>query len=430
MKSIVVKINRLGVIRDSIIELSPLVVLSGESGLGKSYAAFLLHYVYKMVLENRLDRFFEEMGWSFEKFENKTEGSLKFSTEDLQRWINKDVVEYLRDLVGNSQLKVDVSFSIPFSSQEYVFSYKSEQFEVSERTHNYLYFELGSQSLRVPESIRNLGVLPWTSLLKVTLNEDLFGSTSLEETFLMAPGRGALLNVGSNLQDFVKGSSGMYSEFLRDWQIVKEMAPNGGTDVELKNKIRLVNGGEIMMKEQNLLFRMGLDKDDTLPIAAAASSVKELAPLAMLVDKYPIEGLSILFEEPEAHLHPSKQIAMADFVLLAVKKGCHMQITTHSDYFIRRINDILALEKIRQLDEKACRQLCKEIGLEEKILINDSMIGAYLLRRREDGSVEIVKQSIDHGIPYDSFQTVLYIDYMNSIKIERTLKQLRDERKD
>ncbi|QUB63653.1 hypothetical protein J5A54_02885 [Prevotella melaninogenica] len=60
MKDLEFKINQLGAIRDSSITIKPLIVLSGESGLGKSYAAFLVHYIYYLLSDtnDRLKSFF------------------------------------------------------------------------------------------------------------------------------------------------------------------------------------------------------------------------------------------------------------------------------------------------------------------------------------------------------------------------------------
>jgi predicted ATPase len=54
MKTIKIHINRLGAVRNSVVELKPLMIFSGESGLGKSYVAILVHYFYKVLAETRL----------------------------------------------------------------------------------------------------------------------------------------------------------------------------------------------------------------------------------------------------------------------------------------------------------------------------------------------------------------------------------------
>ena len=43
MKSVKINIKRLGAIRDSELYIKPLMIFSGESGLGKSCALFLCH---------------------------------------------------------------------------------------------------------------------------------------------------------------------------------------------------------------------------------------------------------------------------------------------------------------------------------------------------------------------------------------------------
>lgn len=424
MKSIKIKINRLGAIRDSEIELYPLIVLSGESGLGKSYVAFLIHYIYKLILEKRISGFFVDKGWNYDDFdsEKRKNGKLIVSTKELQQWINEDAKDYLRNIIGNNNLDLDLSISFPFEKDEFEFIYKTEYFELPEKKEEtYIYFELDELGFRIPENTRNLGVQPWSSLLSVLLKESFFGNTLLEQTFMMAPGRGALLNVGSNYQESIRTTSGMYDEFLRDWQVVKEMAPKKGTALDLQQIIKRINGGGIIIENQNIYYQ--LNANNNLPIAAAASSVKELAPMAMLLDKYPVEGLSILFEEPEAHLHPSKQIAIADFIVQAVNKGAHMQITTHSDYFLRRLNDRINLGRIQKTNDEAYHKTIEETNLEDFVL-DDSLIGAYLLKKRKDDMVEVVKQTLKNGIPFDTFHSVLRKDFDISMEILHDLKKL------
>ena len=66
MKNIRIQIKELGAVRASTLELKPLMVFSGESGLGKSYVAILVHYFYKLIAESRLQGFFETGDWDIE----------------------------------------------------------------------------------------------------------------------------------------------------------------------------------------------------------------------------------------------------------------------------------------------------------------------------------------------------------------------------
>ena len=47
MERIKVKINKLGRVANSSIEIAPMMIFSGESGMGKSYLAILAHYFWK-----------------------------------------------------------------------------------------------------------------------------------------------------------------------------------------------------------------------------------------------------------------------------------------------------------------------------------------------------------------------------------------------
>lgn len=428
MSKTVINIRKLGAIRDSKITISPLMIFSGESGLGKSYVAFLVHYLYRIVLEgNRISGFFTKLEWDYEKFpSDKNSNELSVSVAMLEKWLDNDAVEYLREITGNNKLEADISFKLPsYKNGTLKFSYKKDSFVSSDKEIVSTLFELDKYGFRVQDGARKLGVLPWTKLLVDLLKDILFNDNRLEQTFTMVPGRGALLNIDFKFQESVKNNAGMYAEFLNDWQVVKEIGAFDNVDQSLYQRLITINGGTIVQTEEAVFLQIGADK--LLPISAAASSIKELAPLAMLYEKIPADRLSILFEEPEAHLHPLKQVAMADFVVEAVSKGTHMQITTHSDYFIRRLNDCIMLEKIRKSDEQEYARLKKAIKFDGDDTLDPSIVSAYLLVRKGDENVVIKQQNISKGIPYDTFHDVLVDNFNASMEINRVYNKMSND---
>lgn len=51
-----------------------------------------------------------------------------------------------------------------------------------------------------------------------------------------------------------------------------------------------------------------------------------------------VKGSTLIVEDPDVHMHPSIQAAMADFfIFLSLEKGVTVLIETHSDHFITRI---------------------------------------------------------------------------------------------
>lgn len=69
---------------------------------------------------------------------------------------------------------------------------------------------------------------------------------------------------------------------------------------------------------------------------------------------------SLLFEEPEAHVHPKKQFLVMDMLVRCCNKGMLIQMTTHSDYLLGRMNQLLLLGKIRNKSMKAFEKFCSD----------------------------------------------------------------------
>ena len=427
MKSIKIHINRLGAVHDSTLELKPLMIFSGESGLGKSYVAILVHYIYKLLSENRLQEFFGANGWDFDQLAsaNPEKGTFTVQSAQLLQWINADACQYMRDAVGNPDLHVDLSVEMPITQLEYVFSYRTVLYGMEGKEEKSMVFELNSNfDLRIEGNPKSVGGMPWSILLQASLCHDVFGEERLDQTFCMVPGRGALLNIPLTLQDRLKSTKDIYTEFLNDWAVVRAMPPRRDNDPDLLKLLYDINGGQIELDDEDkVIYR--LTDGEPLPINAAASSIKELAPLYLLLDKYPASHLSILFEEPEAHLHPQKQVDIADFVVRAINKGSHMQITTHSDYFLRRLNDRIFLHKIQNINKEVYAESLSKYGYSD-LTVNPSLIGAYLLRRGADGNVKLVSQSLDKGIPYESFYDVIKKEARYSLDIQQTYYKLAE----
>ena len=431
MNTVKIHINRLGAVRDSEVELKPLMIFSGESGLGKSYVAILVHYVYKLLSENRLQNFFLANGWDVDTLTvtSPQNGTFTVQSSQLLQWINEDACHYMRDSVGNPELPVDVSIQLPITQLLYTFTYRTVLIGMEGKEESNVVFELnGDLNLRVEGNVKSLGGMPWAILLQNSLNREIFGATNIDQTFCMVPGRGALLNIPYTAQDRLKNSKDnkdnkdIYSEFLSDWDIVRTMDPHKERDTDLVARLYDINGGQIEIDEdEKVIYRLTDGKP--MPINAAASSIKELAPLYVLLDKYPSSRLSVLFEEPEAHLHPQKQVSIADFVVSAIGHGMHLQITTHSDYFLRRINDRIFLGKIRDLSEPTYKSTIEKYRYTD-LTITSSVIGAYLLRRVGADEVKVIPQSLEKGIPYESFYDVIRKDSRHSLDIQQTYYKL------
>ncbi len=79
-----------------------------------------------------------------------------------------------------------------------------------------------------------------------------------------------------------------------------------------------------------------------LPMELSSALVTELAPVVLTlrhVSGYPL----LIIEEPEAHLHPHLQRALAQVIVRLIRKGLHVWITTHSENFCQQLNNFMKI---------------------------------------------------------------------------------------
>ena len=149
-----------------------------------------------------------------------------------------------------------------------------------------------------------------------------------------------------------------------------------------------------------------------------------MAPLELLARKGEVFVSSVLFEEPEAHLHPLKQRMMADILSAFANVGCFMQVTTHSDYLIRRLNELIRLHAVRERlqDEVQFNKLCYEIGTSPELSLAATSITAYILKANDDGSSRVERLNVDDGVPFITFSEAI----KKSMEVESKLDEILD----
>lgn len=416
MNKVRFKIDRLGAMHDSELELKPLMIFSGESGLGKSYAAFLVHYLYVLLRTHRMAAFFVEKGIDFGKLVKETpSGStlLEIQSKELFDWINRDAVAYIAYLIGNEKLTGQVHIEIPYPNDTFTFTYLNEIGGMDDQEEIFYRIRLDDLNYRLlsPDGSNDYSSdpTPLVTLTCASLTKCIFGSIKGSKVpILMPPSRGALME----LAERPAFRSGMYYEFFDfksslNTPLKKQVAINA----ELSECLARINDGSVQEVDGRLMYYTADGAE--MPLTAAASSVKEMAPFTLFLNKFPAAESSVLLEEPEAHLHPKRQIKVADLVACAVNMGCNMQITTHSDYFIKRLNTLIKLYDARSDEQNRdnISELMAKWGIKDSYLIDPDMVGAYLLRADKNGS-HIESQNIadENGIPFSSFYETIEND--------------------
>ena len=409
MESIKLHINKLGLVRNADIIITPLMVCSGESGLGKSYVAVLCHYFFYVWLNSkRLGSFFykkllEKEGLDFLTSQQNIPDkgvALTITKAELQDWLSKDAVSYLAYMFGNEGMAADIEVELPNVFPDNIkFFFERELMGINDAEEIYIKLTVLSITYRFKD-IAIQDESPYAYAFRYAAIKELFGDyQKLDYDFVLPPSR------GSYLSEDIHAKTGLYKSFIagmKGLEQVQEMPDN--VNEKLVDLLRKVIDGEVKRTGENYVY---ITHNETLPASAAASSVREIAPLQMMITKRDISKASVLIEEPEAHLHPLKQRMMADIIATMALGGASMQITTHSDYFLRRINDLLRLYILKTKNSKEeYLQICRDNGFVSNLTLNPTILSAYYLDRGKDGFVTVKMQDVKNGIPFDTFTKI------------------------
>ena len=80
---------------------------------------------------------------------------------------------------------------------------------------------------------------------------------------------------------------------------------------------------------------------EELRLSQVSSMVSELAPLVLFLRGIVKPGDTLIIEEPEAHLHPGAQTEIAATLARLVRVGVRVVVTTHSDWLLKEIGNLI-----------------------------------------------------------------------------------------
>lgn len=89
----------------------------------------------------------------------------------------------------------------------------------------------------------------------------------------------------------------------------------------------------------------------TVQISRASSMVSELAPLVLFLRGIVKAGDTLIIDEPESHLHPKAQTQIAITLARLVRAGVRVIITTHSDWLLQQIGNLIREGELKKQEE-------------------------------------------------------------------------------
>lgn len=381
-------IDKLGPITDSEIVFKPFMVFTGESGLGKSYTALLWYNLITSLTPMRLQEFITK------KINGSVKEELTFKFKDFRMWLNQNTAAFLGYLLGNNNFNCQVNYVFEIDDDKPVEMKRLHDEDASGFTRYSINGDIDVFPLDLEDN-----VLMMSFSLHGYLSELCFGKNYLRP-LILPPARAAFM--GANTTSPI----GMYRDFLAQLDDLKTPSRIISPDNQFfVNYIAKLSDGEIVLENGSVFLQF--ESGEKIPVSAAASSVKELMPFLLMLQNGKIRQYnSLLFEEPEAHVHPKKQFLLMDMLARCCNKGMLIQMTTHSDYLLGRMNQLLVLGKIREKSMEAFEIFCKEHQFNKNLYLHTEQIGGYYFKREND-RVVIEEQDLSLGLPFNSFENTV-----------------------
>ena len=139
-----------------------------------------------------------------------------------------------------------------------------------------------------------------------------------------------------------------------------------------------------------------------IPLHLASSSARGLADLYFYLKHVAEKNHLLIVDEPESHLDTANQILLARLLVRCVRAGLKVLITTHSDYLIKEINNLVMLSRPFKDKEAVLRKL----KYSPDDCIDSDSIRAYIAEDNTLTRCEVDKFGIDMPVFDDTINSI------------------------
>lgn len=422
--------EKLGVITKGEIALNNFTIFCGENNTGKTYAMYAIYGLLGLKMEENfsfIPQIIEEV---------YTKG---FTKVDLQTIFEQHFPEMLQKLEQSFVKKLPDLFSASvdeagFKSTKIKIEFDKEKLlkcayqknavqRISQTKEDSPIVEInkGEDSFLIDVIVNNSDFPK--RILERELSEFIVGivfSNGLKNRFLLPAERAGLnlfhrdltgrklalfehlkkdkIDLPSLIKDVLKSR---YPEPIADYLAVLndivDLKKETGDFSELVNYLqkKIIKGTYSIDADGGVYFKPERVKNK-MSLHLASSAVKSLFGVWFYLKHLAKQGDCLMIDEPELNLHPDNQRQVARFLARLVNAGLKAVVSTHSDYFMTELNNLMMLQK--DFSEKT--SLMKKYGYEADDLLKMSQVSAYFFNEKE---VKPMEKDDEEGIIIQSF---------------------------
>ena len=164
-----------------------------------------------------------------------------------------------------------------------------------------------------------------------------------------------------------------------------------------------------------------LPNNKEIQINATSSSIKSLYLLDSYIKQRAKEGDLLIIDEPELNLHPSNQRKVARLLAMLVNAGINVMFTTHSDYIMNELNNLMLLHTLNSEDQT---NLCSEYDVKKSASLNYQDVTSYVINQQDNNKYKLQECEFKNGtFIYDSFDR----EIMDFAQFAREVRELADD---
>lgn len=183
------------------------------------------------------------------------------------------------------------------------------------------------------------------------------------------------------------------------------------------------NNGSYVVKNADIFPELSyqLPNNKEIQINATSSSIKSLYLLDSYIKQRAKEGDLLIIDEPELNLHPSNQRKVARLLAMLVNAGINVMFTTHSDYIMNELNNLMLLHTLNSEDQT---NLCSEYDVKKSASLNYQDVTSYVINQQDNNKYKLQKCEFKNGtFIYDSFDR----EIMDFAQFAREVRELADD---
>lgn len=409
LNDITIKVRKFGPLENVSFKLAPMMIFTGKSSLGKSYANYLVYYFLFMVCNGRLHDYIGEI-------EGKDEENHEyvFSLDAFLGELSANVESFMRKFLGDDGLHCEVSFKMLKRTRTLGIAFeKLPTDEIDDETKEVAMPHGAQPYALVIDGIhrRELPSLEYAKFYATRQIQYFILGETITRAIILPPGRGAFAGESFTLKNDVASSLNMYNYYFRDYDYSissRLRFQREAMNDMYERLLNLTSGGNLVNVDGKQYLQ--INEQERIALSAGASSVKDLSPWLFFLKNHWMSTFSFCMEEPEAHQHPSVTIQIADVMAMAmhIRESNMFHLTTHSDYLLQRINQLIKLGSIRRKNKAMFKRICEERDLDLRSYLDAKDIQAYFFSKNEKGKTVVESLEItDDGIPMKSFFEVV-----------------------